>query len=167
MSKTLLKTSVVIALISLTVIMLSTTAVISYAKPNTNGLGLPATLCDNSNLVGVGLQKMFRNQHMFPPGKQFGLGIRYGIFELSSEFKDKVLSILRSDRNVSRLLDEGYDISAIRPIIKIAVQGDGSAALKVAEVWVSLYKEGEGVVHVLINYGEGKVVKIWGCWLAK
>ncbi|MEM0453247.1 MAG: hypothetical protein QXO98_01110 [Sulfolobales archaeon] len=148
-----------IAAISLAIIVLSITTIVSYAKPNDKGFGLLAATSndDVNDFNGIGLQKMLRYR-FFPPGK--GLGLIKAV-ELSEEFKNRVIDILESDENTSKLLSDGYNVTLLRPIIKLVVQGDGSVALKVVEVQVTLYKKGEGVVHVLVDYDDGKVIKIW------
>lgn len=162
MSKVGLKLPV-IAVISVAIIALSMASIVTYAKSN-NGLGYQATAEAEgaSKGWGLGLQKMFKYQHMFPPGIGLGLSMK-SPFELSEEFKNKVLKILEANETTKNLLDQGYNIVAIRPTVKLVVQGDGSIVLKVAEVRVDLYKKGEGIVHVIIDYYNSKVVNIlWG-----
>ncbi|MEM0361132.1 MAG: hypothetical protein QXY36_03850 [Sulfolobales archaeon] len=150
----------IIAAISIAIVALSMATIVTYAKPN-NGLGYVALIGaeEVSKGWGLGLQKMLKYQRILPPGIGLGLSVK-SPFELSEEFKNKVLKILEANETTKNLLDQGYNITVIRPIIKLVVQGDGSIMLKVAEVRVDLYKKGEGVVHVIVDYYKGEVINI-------
>ncbi len=152
--------ALVVAAISLAIIVLGMATVVVNAKPDNDRLNTKTVAGGNGAATGVGFQRMLRHLHMFPPGKGLGLGVGAAL-ELSDELKEGVLAILKEDSNVSELLNEGYNVTAIIPLIKLVVQGDGSIALEVVKVWVNLHKEGEGVVHVLLDYEKGEVVKIW------
>lgn len=155
MSEKRMKVSLLV-IISLAIIAISMVTVVMYAQPNKKGLGIASNGVDDSKNFEV--QKMIRYRYL-PPGK--GLGLIKNV-ELSEEFKNNILDILGSNENTSKLLDEGYEVTLIRPIIKLVVLGDGSVVLKVVEVQVTLYKKGEGVFQVLIDYEAKEVVNIFG-----
>lgn len=48
----------------------------------------------------------------------------------------------------------------IRPIVKLYVQGDGNVILRSTEAMVTLFKKGEGIVRVLVDIENNKVIKI-------
>jgi len=98
-------------------------------------------------------------------GRGFGTawGVKWGRpwgVEVSSEFEGKVLSILRSNENVSKLLDEGYMLSRIIPAgVKVFIGGDGAVTLKVVKVIAELTKD-SSKVRVWVDVEGGSVVKI-------
>jgi hypothetical protein len=155
----------VIATLALAIVVLGLVGMIAYAKPNPKALSLVyggQQAVDEegiSNGKGLTIQKMFNNIRKLPPA--WGLWLNKSI-EISEGFKEKVVTILNSNENTSKLLDEGYNITAIRPIIKLVVQDDGIVVLKAVGAWVTLHKEGGGVVHVLVDLENSTVVKIWG-----
>jgi len=166
MSKNLNVRVCTVATLVLAIVVLGLVGVVAYAKPNSKGLGLvyggQQTADDDgvSNGRGLMMQKMFNNIRKLPLG--WGLWLNKKFIEVSEGFKDRVVNILQSNENTSKLLNEGYNITAIRPIIKLVVQDDGNILLKAVGAWVTLHKEGEGVVHVLVDLEKSEVVSIWG-----
>ena len=79
--------------------------------------------------------------------------------EVSSEFESKVLSILRSDPDASKLLQQGYNVTAIRPVITLSVGAGGEVTLKAKQA-VVLLKGPSGYATVLVDVEQGKVLKI-------
>ncbi|MEM2221344.1 MAG: hypothetical protein QW215_02925 [Ignisphaera sp.] len=79
---------------------------------------------------------------------------------VSDEYKAKIIEILKTDPDVKKLLENGYNITVIKPLIKMYVQGDGSVVLKATQASVTLCKKGEGITVVLVDIEEGKVLKI-------
>jgi hypothetical protein len=156
----------VIATLALAIVVLGLVGMVAYAKPNPKALSLvyggqqAADEEGISNGKGLMMQKMFNNIRKLPPA--WGLWLNKKSIEISEGFKEKVVNILKSNENTSKLLDEGYNITAIRPIIKLVVQDDGTVVLKAVGAWVTLHKEGGGVVHVLVDLENSTVVKIWG-----
>lgn len=45
--------------------------------------------------------------------------------ELSEEFKENVMTIINEDPDVQNLLNEGYEVVKMKPIIKAVIEGDG------------------------------------------
>ncbi|MEM1623110.1 MAG: hypothetical protein QW543_03115 [Sulfolobales archaeon] len=82
--------------------------------------------------------------------------------EVSEEYKEKVLKIATGDADVSKLLEDGYNITGIRPVIKAYVEADGSVSLRADEALVILRKE-NGIAVALINLKEERVTKIVVC----
>ncbi|MCS7111567.1 MAG: hypothetical protein N3D82_01750 [Ignisphaera sp.] len=80
--------------------------------------------------------------------------------EISEEYRAKVISILKNDPDTGKLLEEGYNITMIKPLPKMHVQGDGSVVIRATQAYVYLRKNTAGRVVVLVDIGEGKVLKI-------
>lgn len=80
--------------------------------------------------------------------------------EVSEEYKAKILDILYSDSDVEKLLEEGYNITAIIPIIKAVIQGSGEVVFKATNAIVTLRKNGEGVAYVEVNIEASRVTRI-------
>ncbi len=82
---------------------------------------------------------------------------------LSDEFKQHVLEILMSDNRTAALLNEGYNITAIKPVIQGVVEGDGTVTLHAVKAIVVL-REKNGNTHgaalVVVDLVNNKVVKI-------
>jgi len=79
--------------------------------------------------------------------------------EMSEEYREKVLRITTEDADVAKLLENGYNITSIKPIIKAYVEADGSVSLRADEALVILRKE-KSIAAVLVNLKEEKVAKI-------
>ena len=80
--------------------------------------------------------------------------------EISEEYKTNIINVLNSDEDVSELLENGYNITAIIPIIKAVVQGNGEVVLKATEATVTLRKNSEGIAYVEVNLELGKITRI-------
>jgi len=79
--------------------------------------------------------------------------------EVSSEYRERVLSILKSDPDASKLLSEGYNVTAVRPIIRAVVGGTGEVTLQAKEA-VVLLRGPQGFAQVLVDLSQGRVVRI-------
>ncbi|MEM4766692.1 MAG: hypothetical protein QXN51_01175, partial [Ignisphaera sp.] len=79
---------------------------------------------------------------------------------VSDEYKAEIIEILKTDPDVKKLLENGYNITVVKPLIKMYVQGDGSVVLKAVQASVTLCKKGEGITVVLVDIEEGRVLKI-------
>uniref|UniRef100_A0A7C5XMP2 Uncharacterized protein n=1 Tax=Ignisphaera aggregans TaxID=334771 RepID=A0A7C5XMP2_9CREN len=86
--------------------------------------------------------------------------VKLQAIEISEEYKAKVIEILNNDVDTKKLLENGYNITLIRPIVKLYVQGDGSVILRSTEAMATLFKKGEGIVRVLVDIENSKVIKI-------
>lgn len=84
----------------------------------------------------------------------------YGIIEVSEEFEENVMNIAESDEDVQALLDDGYNVTGVRPIIKTVVDGEGNVATKATDAIVMLDKDETGKASVWVDLEEGKVTEI-------
>ena len=88
-------------------------------------------------------------------------GWRRGVHvELSEEFKDKVTNIVKNDPDVKKLIDDGYNITSIKPVFKVSVDANGNVAVKVTNATVLLQKNRVGCALVQVDLEHGKVVNI-------
>jgi hypothetical protein len=94
-----------------------------------------------------------------PHGRMRG-GRGFGFIEVSDEFKENVLNIAKADSDVQALLNEGYNITQVRPIIKTIVEADGTVATKATEAIVMLEKDTTSRATALVDIEEAKVTQI-------
>jgi hypothetical protein len=80
--------------------------------------------------------------------------------EVSEEYRSRVLGILSEDKDAAKLISEGYNVTAVKPIVKVYVAADGSVTLRASQAMVTLVKKGEGVAVALVDLEQGKVVKL-------
>ncbi len=87
--------------------------------------------------------------------------------EISSEFRNRILAILKSNDNTSKLLSEGYNVSKMIPAgMKMVIGGDGTVTLRVTKVVVELAKNSSRAL-VWIDVESGSIIKIMtvGMWI--
>ncbi|MEM0096789.1 MAG: hypothetical protein QW660_09200 [Candidatus Bathyarchaeia archaeon] len=96
-----------------------------------------------------------------PRGWMRGRGcFNRGFIEVSEEYKENVISIAKNDADVQNLLNDGYNITSVKPIIKMVVEGDGTVATKATTAIVVLEKDTAGRAMVWVDLEQGKVTKI-------
>ena len=81
------------------------------------------------------------------------------MFEVSPEYNQTVMRVLTSNTETKGLLDQGYKVVSIRPIVKAYVQGDGTIVFKAGQALVVL-SNGNTTVTYLIDIGSGTVTHI-------
>ena len=96
----------------------------------------------------------------FGPRREPHGGHEFGSLEVSEDFEENVLTIAKSDEDVQVLLDEGYNITGVKPIIKSVVDGEGNVVTKATNAIVMLEKEDTGRAGVWVDIGEVKVTEI-------
>jgi len=96
-----------------------------------------------------------------PHGGMRGRGcFGYGFIEVSEEFKQNVTNIAQNDTDVQNLLTEGYNITAVKPIIKTIVEGDGTVVTKATSAILMLEKDTTSYASVWVDLEEAKVTRI-------
>ncbi len=80
--------------------------------------------------------------------------------EVSSEYNATVNSILTSDTDVQTLLNQGYSVTAIQPIVHNIVEGDGTIATKATTATVLLENGTSGYSIVNVDIANAKVTQI-------
>lgn len=82
-----------------------------------------------------------QNTTLLEPNGMCGMGREgrgYGPIQVSEEFKANVVSIVEKDSDVQGLLDKGYNVTGIRPLITSTVNGDGTVTTKATGAIVML-----------------------------
>jgi hypothetical protein len=104
------------------------------------------------------------NMSMRMRGVPYGMRGRgcfgYGFIEVSEEFKENVINIAKNDADVQNLLNEGYNITAVKPIVKTIVEGDGTVVTKATSAVLILEKDTTGRAFVWVDLEQGKVTRI-------
>ena len=85
---------------------------------------------------------------------------QHRFIEVSEEFKENVINIAESDEDVQDLLDDGYNITRVRPIVKSIIEADGDVETKATSAVVMLCKDTTSKAFVWVNVEEGTVTKI-------
>lgn len=84
----------------------------------------------------------------------------YGFVEVSEGFKENVINIAESDSDVQQLLNDGYNITGVRPIIKSTVEADGTVVTKATSAILMLEKDTTSHASVWVDLEQGKVTEI-------
>lgn len=120
--------------------------------------------CTGSSEWINGRMKMARTNGWSHGGPRGRGGLRgrgcCGFIEVSEEFEENVIDIATSDQDVQDLLDEGYNITRVRPIIKTVVEGDCDVVTKATGAIVMLEKDETSHAVVWVDLEEAKVTEI-------
>ena len=84
----------------------------------------------------------------------------YGFIEVSEEYKENVINIAKSDQDVQNLLNDGYNITGVRPIITTKVDAEGNVVMKATNAIVMLEKDTTSRASAWVNLEKAKVTKI-------
>jgi hypothetical protein len=128
---------------------------------DTLGTSPIAAVSNCGDVLGGGSGGMgFERGHRGGPMAEFG---GFGAIEVSEEFEQKVTSIAESDSDVQNLLADGYNITAIRPIIKNVVDADGYVTTKATSAIIMLQKDTTdafGCASVSVDVEAAKVTQV-------
>ena len=91
---------------------------------------------------------------------KWGFAKGWRLVQVSREYESRVLEILRADPDASKLLGEGYNVTAIRPLITAVVSGTGDVSLKATRAVVLLRGPSGSVAKVLVDVEQGRVLEI-------
>lgn len=135
------------------------------------GLVLKANAADTETPDTTIIEPRFNNTNRprgfgFPSGcgKGFArMGHRFGLndnrLELSSEYTQKVEEILNNDSDVQNLFAQGYNVTAIKPVINRVVEANGTVTSKASTAVISL-RGTSGKATVYVDYNSAKILKI-------
>jgi hypothetical protein len=129
------------------------------------GIVLTTYAAGNGEENGNGFAEWFNNGRMmpgtcgWPHGGPRGWG-GYGFVEVSEEYEENVINIAKNDSDVQELLDDGYNITGVKPIIKAVVEGDGTVVTKATSAIIMLKKDTTSHASVWVDVEEAKVTKI-------
>jgi hypothetical protein len=93
-------------------------------------------------------------------GEFGGFGPGFIPVEVSAEFEEKVTNIAKSDTDVQQLLDEGYNVTRVMPIVKTIIDGDGNVVTKATNATVMLEKDTTGRAIVSVDLEQEQVTQI-------
>jgi hypothetical protein len=118
-------------------------------------------LADNADIF----QDMITGDQEFDGEMGFKRGHRgfmgnMGNIEVSSEYTENVNAILDGDSDVQDLISEGYEITAIKPIVKNIIEADGILATKATTAVVTLQNGTSGYAAVNVDVEQAKVTQI-------
>jgi hypothetical protein len=105
----------------------------------------------NSHCIGFGRRGMRSGPHDFGG---------FGAIEVSEEFEQTVTSIAESDTDVQNLIDDGYNVTSVRPIIKTVIDAEGNVVTKATSAVLTLQKDTTGHATVTVDIEEAKVTQI-------
>jgi hypothetical protein len=83
-----------------------------------------------------------------------------GPIEVSEEFKQTVINIAENDSDVQNLITEGYNATAIRPILKTVIDAEGNVVTKATSAVLILQKDTTGYATVTVDIEGAKVTQI-------
>lgn len=126
----------------------TTDAADTAATQETNENVLPSW---NNDCGGFGMRDMKFERHAFGG---------FGPIEVSEEFKQNVTTIAENDSDVQNLITDGYNATAIRPIIKTVIDAEGNVVTKATSAILILQKDTTGYASVTVNVEEAKVTQI-------
>ncbi len=88
----------------------------------------------------------------------------HGQVQVSDEFKENVTSIASADSDVQDLLNNGYNVTAVTPILQSTVDGNGYVTTRASTAILTLTKDDTnsyGRAQVLVNIDQATVTKIY------
>lgn len=140
----------VIVVVLASILSILSVVTLAYTQKN-NGVETPSSA--SKIWVPLAWNSRFR--------RAFGWGARGLEAVISDEFKQKVVSILQKDSNVATLLNQGYNITNIKPIATMIVGGDGSVTFRATKAVVTLCNGNGGRAVVYVDVEGGKVLAVY------
>jgi Tfp pilus assembly protein PilE len=155
------KTKILMISAVLVLAILSGIAALAYANNVNNDTNTSTAVAYNDN-------GYFMGGHGHGRGGWQGCGIGPETpITVSQGFKDTVINITRNNTDVQNLLNEGYNITAVRPIINATVEADGTITLKATSAVLTLTQSttsgnttSAGRAFVWVNIEQAKVTRI-------
>jgi uncharacterized protein (UPF0297 family) len=80
--------------------------------------------------------------------------------EVSSEYTSNVNAILNNDTDVQSLISQGYNVTAINPIVKYVIAGDGTVTMKATTAEVLLQNGTSGYAVANVDVANTKVTQL-------
>jgi len=109
--------------------------------------------------MAMGMEPRFGMGHR-GMGRGFGGGFGPGAIQVSSDFTANVTNIAKSDSDVQNLLNQGFNITSIRPVITTSIDGNGNLSTKVSTANVFLQGNNGSRSFVVVDLTQAKVTKI-------
>jgi hypothetical protein len=117
---------------------------------------------NNASFMTGDQNGMFGHRGMMQPGSRHGGPDCFGgaTIQVSDEFKTNVTSIAENDSDVQNLISQGYNITAIKPIITTTIDGNGNVVAKATSAQLILTKDNTGISFVQVDLSQSKVTRI-------
>ncbi len=162
--KVLALISIVIAATVAASIVLVTQSTAKADANNSVASDVQSTLSSVNETSNAGL---FINSHLgFGDYSGVGRGCRgdgrlgeFSSIQLSVDFTQNVTNIAKNDSDVQNLLSQGFNITSVRPIISMVVDGNGNVVNKATGADLTL-QSATGRSLVVVDLIQGKVTKI-------
>jgi len=91
--------------------------------------------------------------------RRHGFG-SFGHIQVSEEFEQNIINIAKSDTDVQNLLTEGYNVTAVKPIIKTIIDAEGNVVNKATDAILLLENDPNGRAFVIVDIEDAKVTEI-------
>ena len=157
------KTKILLISTALLVAILSGVAALAYANStnsDTNTTTTTPQFMGNGPLMGG---------FGHGGGRGFGCGDNpWMTITVSQAFKDNVINIAKNDTDVQNLLNQGYNITNVKPLINATVEADGTVTMKATSAVLTLLQTETttgnttvtGRALVWVNIDQAKVTRI-------
>jgi hypothetical protein len=93
-----------------------------------------------------------------PRGMDRGFGAQ--AIQVSADFTANVTNIAKSDSDVQNLLNQGFNITSIRPVITRSIDGNGNIVTQASTANVLLVGNNGSRSFVVVDLSQAKVTKI-------
>lgn len=140
------RTMCVVFTIVFALLLISVGGVITLTRAQSNSCRIP---WDASIQLDIKAKKCFGCK----------LGPLRGTFQISAEYNETINEVLRSNDDTCNLLNQGYSVVLIRPIVKAYVQGDGTVSFRASQAIVVLSNNSIAAMY-LIDVDTKKVIHV-------
>ncbi len=103
----------------------------------------------------MGMETRFGMGH-----RGFGNGLAPQAIQVSADFTANVTNIAKSDSDVQNLLNQGFNITSIRPVITTSIDGNGTLVTQASTANVLLVGNNGSRSFVVVDLSQAKVTKI-------
>jgi hypothetical protein len=90
----------------------------------------------------------------------FGGGFGARAIQVSADFTANATNIAKSDSDVQNLLNQGFNITSIRPVITTSIDGNGNIVTKASTANVLLEGNNGSRAFLVVDLSQAKVTKI-------
>ncbi len=166
--KTLALTLVLVTISAAVLAGLAATTFAAETNPNTNTTTTSSTSDASATSVsGNTASSPFEGPGMMVMDRGFLGGRGHGRFGgqmenivISSAFNQTINNILGNDTDVQKLVSQGYNMTAIRPVITTTIAGDGTLTTKATSATLAMQNGTTGYAIVKIDVTNAKVTQI-------
>ncbi len=109
--------------------------------------------------MAMGMEPRFGMGHK-GMDRGFRGGFGTGAIQVSTDFTTNATNIAKSDSDVQNLLNQGFNITSIRPVITTSIDGNGNIVTKASTANVLLEGNNGSRAFVVVDLSQAKVTKI-------